>query len=479
MKLNKQTKVIIIGAGISGLTCARDLLSFNNQLDVTILEGSNRIGGRVNSIKVEADGTTLELGAHYFHGTVGNPLYEYAIEKGMIKKKTNEFRPYEMKHCFDKDLKKTCSEEMLTNAYQEGFDYKNQLFENIVSQFTSKDLQQYTSMGQYVVTNFEKKLQEYNGDLIYQSALKSVFACTLNDEADSNGCTSMYDLDFEGFVSYIDLQGDLYCMSNDSTTAYSDIVLSIHNEIEKDCVKLNHIVDQIERYEDKFTVTCRNGNSFHCDFIVSTVSVGVLKQFISHHVFHNINLPLKKLKSIEKLQVGQITKLYVKFKNPVQSEIRYIRFYPLVKDFKRDSFSMIQSIYTCERIAHSDWWLIWLNTDLTKEYENNTPEIFLENLSMKLNELYPDLNNKLDTNVFYASSWTTDELYKGSYSYLPVGSKQSDIMELQAPVMMNSGGLLFAGELTEPSCYGTTHAAYASGMREARRIINLLEKQSS
>ena len=26
----------------------------------------------------------MELGAHYIHGTVGNPVYDFAVEKGIV-----------------------------------------------------------------------------------------------------------------------------------------------------------------------------------------------------------------------------------------------------------------------------------------------------------------------------------------------------------------------------------------------------------
>lgn len=469
------TKVVVIGAGLAGLTCARDLLKFNSQLDVTILEASNRIGGRVHSMTAD-DGTKLELGAHYIHGTIGNPIYDYAIRKGVIKKKSNENRPYEVKHWFHKDLKTTCTEEILTTAYREGFAYKRQLFDIIDSQINNTDLEHYTSLGEYVVPKYENYLEKYNDNIPYLNALKSVFACTLHDEAISNGCPSVYDLDLRGFVSFVDIEGDQYRMSDD-TASYSDIVQAIRDEIEKDCIQLNHVVNKIERHANgKFIVACKNGSSFYCDFVVCTVSLGVLKSFIAQDIF-KIKLPSKKLSSIQKLQIGQIMKVYIKFKKPFPTDVRYIRLYPSVDNFQREHLNKVQSIHTCQRISQSDWWLIWLNADWTIDYENYTPEIFLQKLSTAMKEHYPDFDNEIDTSVHHAFSWTTDAHYQGSYSYLPNRSKTDDIMELQTPVMCNTrGGILFAGEMTQPSCYGTTHAAYTSGTREAQRMIDLLKK---
>ena len=80
----QKNEVIIIGAGIAGLTCARKLSKHAGQINLTVLEASNRIGGRARTHFAD-DGTILELGAHYIHGTVENPIYDFAVEKGIIK----------------------------------------------------------------------------------------------------------------------------------------------------------------------------------------------------------------------------------------------------------------------------------------------------------------------------------------------------------------------------------------------------------
>jgi monoamine oxidase len=63
--------------------------------------------------------------------------------------------------------------------------------------------------------------------------------------------------------------------------------------------------------------------------------------------------------------------------------------------------------------------------------------------------------------------WWHDPFARGSYSYVPVGASAADMRALGAPV---GERLLFAGEATEPTTYATVHAALISGLREARRI---------
>ena len=88
-KNNGIKHVVIVGAGIAGLTCARELSKYNKHLNVTILEASDRIWGRVKSIETK-DGTTIEMGAEFIHGTVGNLIFDYAVEKGIINPRKNQ-----------------------------------------------------------------------------------------------------------------------------------------------------------------------------------------------------------------------------------------------------------------------------------------------------------------------------------------------------------------------------------------------------
>jgi monoamine oxidase len=68
--------VIIIGAGIAGLSAA-EILTSSGYEDVKILEGRNRIGGRV--CVREHDENTIHMGAQWIHQYCSeNPMAQVA-----------------------------------------------------------------------------------------------------------------------------------------------------------------------------------------------------------------------------------------------------------------------------------------------------------------------------------------------------------------------------------------------------------------
>ncbi|XP_061063817.1 spermine oxidase isoform X4 [Eubalaena glacialis] len=81
-----QPRVVVIGAGLAGLAAAKALLE-QGFTDVTVLEASSRIGGRVQSVKLGH--ATFELGATWIHGSYGNPIYHLAEANGLLEETTD------------------------------------------------------------------------------------------------------------------------------------------------------------------------------------------------------------------------------------------------------------------------------------------------------------------------------------------------------------------------------------------------------
>ena len=389
-----------------------------------------------------------------------------------------------LKLCFHEDMQSLCSAETLNKAYKLAFDQYHHIRAGL-ELLKEGECNVYSSLGHYMFEKLEQKLQKYSQDVIFQNALKCALISPLNQENSYHGSPSIFDVDLKGFLSCVELEGNLrYSFKNG--VKYSDIIQSIFNEIEKggwqDFMRFNHVVNEIEHSEEKsqIKVSCENEEIFYADIVILTMPIEVLKSFVSNDKIKP-KLAKKKIESIKKFRLGQITKLFVKFKNPVDPAINCIRFYPSSKfyDVMRQILIVPPSeayatLYGMKRVNKSEWWLLWLNAELTIKLMESNRERFIENLFETLNVNY-GLDLKVDLSEFYISDWTTNKFFRGTYSYLPVGATESDIENLLEPVFYDDDtALLFSGEMSQPKFYSTTHGAYASGIREAEQIIKLL-----
>jgi monoamine oxidase len=82
--------IVIIGAGISGLTAAITIGEGVDQLiaagrtiarpQITILEAVDWVGGRART-DLLSSGVAVDAGPHWFHGGAGNPFYKWACDR--------------------------------------------------------------------------------------------------------------------------------------------------------------------------------------------------------------------------------------------------------------------------------------------------------------------------------------------------------------------------------------------------------------
>ena len=95
----KHFRVTIIGAGLSGLGCAQELLRLSSEqnipIEVILIEARDRIGGRCFTDRVtfktpNGDEFPVELGACWIHGATGNPLALLARSLGLQMSKASD-----------------------------------------------------------------------------------------------------------------------------------------------------------------------------------------------------------------------------------------------------------------------------------------------------------------------------------------------------------------------------------------------------
>ncbi len=80
MPNNKCKTVVIVGAGAAGIAAANKLANDPN-VKVTILEASNKIGGRVR--EDDLGQFKIDHGAQWIHGEEGNVAFQIADKLGI------------------------------------------------------------------------------------------------------------------------------------------------------------------------------------------------------------------------------------------------------------------------------------------------------------------------------------------------------------------------------------------------------------
>jgi monoamine oxidase len=77
---DKPRRVLVVGAGVSGLAAAAELKA--RDFDVVVVEARERIGGRVWTAKLQDQ--PVDLGAPWIEGIAKNPIYDFC-KKHQIK----------------------------------------------------------------------------------------------------------------------------------------------------------------------------------------------------------------------------------------------------------------------------------------------------------------------------------------------------------------------------------------------------------
>eukprot|EP00249_Psilotum_nudum_P005944 c19340_g1_i2 orf=453-2264(-) len=214
-------------------------------------------------------------------------------------------------------------------------------------------------------------------------------------------------------------------------------------------------------------------------------------------------LPSWKVDAISRLGFGVVNKLFLQVNPEVEQPLRsHVQLVYKKEAPKSDSIPwwMKKTFSLCPIYDGSSILLAWFAGDEALQMECLSDEEIITGLVNTLSEfgleqkgslIYNDPRSKTrkpgrPRSMFKAilrSSWGRDPLFRGSYSYVAVGSSGLDLDTMAEPLpkceeeaLAGSQPpplqLLFAGEATDRHFYSTTHGAYRSGIREANRLLD-------
>lgn len=424
--LSTSASVLVLGAGIAGLAAARALTEQGRS--VIILEARNRVGGRMWTDS--SLGVPLDLGASWIHGVNGNPITKLAKQFGVKTVPTDD----ENSIMFNADGSEYSDVE---------WEETESLFEEIYEEVAL--MQEETESDTSLQDAFDAVLSEYDlsDEQMRRLNYYAYLGTSLEYGADMNDLSLWeWDQDEEFGGEEVIFPG-----------GYNQITNGLAKGLD---IRLETVVKTI-RYGDDGVVVETTAGDFVADQAVVTFPLGVLKQA---SVKFEPPLPESKQLAIQKLAMGVLNKVYLRFPEVFWDEnVETISYLGDVLGEWSDWLSFVP--FTGEPVL-----MAFHGGDKGFALENLSDDVIvagaMKTLQVMFGESVPEPIGILITR------WGKDPFALGAYSHIPPFASGEDYDALFEPV---DDKLYFAGEATSREYPSTVHGAYLSGLAAAREML--------
>lgn len=198
---------------------------------------------------------------------------------------------------------------------------------------------------------------------------------------------------------------------------------------------------------------------FDADAAIVTLPLGVLKD---RAVRFDPPLPDRKLAAIDRLGVGLLAKVVVRFEKPFWPEDRYIFGYRC-RPTSEGWPTFVIKLWRSHRIPAL---VMLVGGDHGRRIEA-MDSADVETWAMKvLSDVFGDALPRPAS--IHRTDWERDPYARGAHSAMAVGASRADIECLAEPL---DARLYFAGEATCAQHWATVHGAYVSGATAAAQIL--------
>jgi polyamine oxidase len=439
-------RVIVVGAGMSGLTVANALTQAG--VECVVLEARDRVGGRLHTVDV--GGGPVDMGGSWIQMPDGNPLTAFARLAGVPCRSANPVPEMAAFDCGEGRRLSAAETSELLDLYLEGFpEAAGGLLAGL-----GPDASMAEAIEAFVTAADQAPGQAPGWA---RRARQMLYAGIEAESADLAGRQSlrwMWNEHEYGGNYFGDVPDGGYRRLADAMASGVD-------------VRLGRPVSEIAASPDGVRVLTADGTAEEGSHVVVTVPLGVLKRGLPRF---SPALPSDRLAAIERLGFGRFEKVALRFTEPFWRDAGFpqLMVFPrepgewMVWAMGLDAFgdgpvvvffvfhSAAERLADADADAHADTgadaWADWALGILAQATGRPCPQ----------------------PTAVAVSSWAADPWTAGAYTHIPPGAGPSDVDLLGEPV---GGRLLFAGEHTQSARLAYADGAMTSGIREAKRLL--------
>lgn len=416
-RLRRQRKIIVIGAGIAGLTAARLLQS--QGYTVIVLESTTRVGGRLKTNR--SLDFAFDEGASWIHTPIGNPITNLAKKAGLKLFMTDDesLTAYDVVGKVISDKRFEIAEKMY-----------NEMIETLYN---------YGKLGTSFETIYKEYYPERNDDLLQQFFLSNYLTF------DTGGLEVLSSLYYDEGKAF---RGKEKIVTN----GYDTLAQWLGNPLN---IKFEERVTRIS-YPNQQVVVETEKNYYEADQVIVTVPLGVLKKEV---IIFDPPIPEQKQIAIKDIGMNKVDKFYFQWDEVFFDDTQYIAYTAKEKD----SFSYYLNLNKINPNTKSLMTFAFANQAVQLEQESD--KMVIDKVMTYLRVLYgariPRPRHMLRT------KWAEDPNAYGAYSFTSTQTRMAYFEELARPI---ENKLFLAGEHTSRAYYATVHGAYLSGLRVAREV---------